>query len=110
MKQAKSIALIGLAAGLILFAHYAGADDGVTRAGNDGVVAQGQGTAAADVRIGNPVRGRAAPGQIPRVEPHLNADRANTPQTGEGTDDCRTQGSNVVIRFLIDQLPRRICN
>ena len=74
MKQAKAIALIGLAASMILFAHYADADESrndAVRAGNQGLVIQGPVTQQSQVNIGNvPTRG-VAPGQIPQVQPHL---------------------------------------
>ena len=114
MKQAKSIALIGLAASLILFAHYAGADEdrsGVARAGNQGLVTQGQGTSYVAVSIGSPGSRRVAPGQIPRVQPHLEAAGGTTASGGGVVDECReeSQTGNLIAR-LIGQLPRVRCN
>ena len=116
MKQAKAIALIGLAASMILFAHYADADEGrndAVRAGNQGLVTLGPVTQQGQVYIGNPpATGRVAPGQIPRVQPHL-VTHGRTTLGGVGElDECglRAQVSNLVTRFLIGQLPRQSCN
>lgn len=114
MKQSKAIALIGLAASLILFAHYAGADEGrngVARAGNQGWVTQGQQTQYREGRIGGPDSRRAVPGQIPRVQPHLEVAGSPTTQGGGEVDECRleSQAGNLIIR-LLGQLPRVICD
>ena len=115
MKQAKSIALIGLAASLILFAHYAGADEGksvVARAGNQGLVTLGQTRNYGEVRIGSPGSRRVVPGQIPRVEPHLEVAGGTTASGGGIVDECRqeSQTGNLITRFLIGQLPGVRCN
>ena len=115
MKQAKAIALIGLAASMILFAHYADADEGrndAVRAGNQGLVIQGPATQQGQVNIGNPpATRRVAPGQIPRVQPHLVTQVGVTPG-GAGELECglRILAGNLVNWFLIAQLPRASCN
>jgi len=115
MKQAKAIALIGLAASMILFAHYADADEGrndVVRAGNQGLVTQGPVTQQqGQFIVGNPTTRRAAPGQIPRFQPHLETDGGETNQGIGESGECsrQTQAGNFVAR-LIAQLPRESCN
>ncbi len=114
MKQAKAIALIGLAASLILFAHYSGADEGISevaRAGNQGLVTLGQTTVYSEVRVGSPGSRRVAPGQIPRVQPHLEAAGGTTASGGGVVDECReeSQTGNLIAR-LIGQLLRVRCN
>ena len=114
MKQVKSIALIGLATSLILFAHYAGADEGragVARAGNEGLVTQGSTTQYGEVLIGNRVTRRVAPGQIPQVQPHLETAGSTSVQGGGESDECglQVQTGNLIAR-LIGELPRVRCN
>jgi len=114
MKQAKAIALIGLAASLILFAHYAGADEDrndAVRAGNQGLVTQGPVTQQGQATIGNSGTRRVAPGQIPRFRPHLETDGGATLQGAEDSDECgrQAQAGNFIAR-LTGQLPRESCN
>ena len=115
MKQAKAIALIGLAASMILFAHYADADDGrndAVRAGNQGLVIQGPATQQGQVTIGTRPTHGVAPGQIPQVQPHLVTQVGAAPLGAGELDECGLQAraGNLITRFLIGQLPRASCN
>ncbi len=115
MKQAKAIALIGLAVSLILFAHYAGADAGrndAVRAGNPGLVTLGPATQYGQVTTGGAPTRRVAPGQIPRVQAHLETHGGAALQGIGEPDECglRAQAGNPITRFLMGQLPHVLCN